>query len=134
VYKPGADNRVADALSCHGHLDELMAISAPVPSWLDAVKARYLSDVKAQDLLTKLALSDTSETHFTLQQGLLRYKGRLWVGNNLQLQHRILDAFHSFPMGGHSGFPATYQRIKQLFAWIGLKSLVQQFVSACLIC
>jgi hypothetical protein len=66
---------VVDALSCHGHPDELMAISALVPSWLDAVKASYLSDAKAQDLLTKLALSDTSETHFTLQQGLLRYKG-----------------------------------------------------------
>lgn len=74
VYKPGFDNRVADALSRRGPVVDLSAISAPVPSWLEDVKASYINDPKAQELLTKLAVSSTADPHFTLHQGLLQYK------------------------------------------------------------
>ena len=37
-------------------------------------------------------------------------------------------------IGGHSGIPVTYRRIKQLFAWPVLKSAVQKFVRSCLTC
>lgn len=39
VYKPGTENRVADALSRRGSQHELLAISVPVPLWLDEIKA-----------------------------------------------------------------------------------------------
>ena len=84
--------------------------------------------------MTKLAVSATSKPNFSLHQGLLRYKGRIWVGPDVILQQRIIMAFHSSPVGGHSGFPATYRRIKPLFAWTGLKSSVHQFVAACPTC
>ena len=74
--------------------------------------------------MTKLAVSKNSEPHFSMHQGLLWYKGRIWVGTDMILQHKIIEAFHSSPVGGHLGFPATYRRIKQLFAWTGLKSSV----------
>ena len=41
---------------------------------------------------------------------------------------------HDSAIGGHSSIPVTYRRIKQLFAWPGLKSAVQQFVRSCLTC
>jgi hypothetical protein len=44
-----------------------------------------LSDTKAQELLAKMAISSDADSPFTLQQGLLRYKGRIWVGNNQTL-------------------------------------------------
>ena len=125
VYKPGTDNRVADALSHLGHPEELSAVSAPVPSWLDAIIHSYNSDARAQELLTKLAVSENSEPHFSMHQGLLRYKGHIWVGTDVILQHKIIVAFHSSLVGGHSGFPTTYRRIKPLFAWTGLKSSVR---------
>ena len=84
--------------------------------------------------MTKLAVSENSEPHFSMHQGLLWYKGRIWVGTDMILQHKIIEAFHSSPVGGHSGFPATYRRIKPLFAWTGLKSSVHQFVTACPTC
>ena len=84
--------------------------------------------------MTKLAVSANSEHNFSMHQGLLRYKGRIWVGPDVTLQHQIITTFHSSPVGGHSGFPTTYRRIKLLFAWTGLKSSVQQFVAACPTC
>lgn len=37
-------------------------------------------------------------------------------------------------MGGHSGFPVTYSKIKKLFAWQGMKSQVKDFVQQCQTC
>jgi hypothetical protein len=134
VYKPGNENRVADALSRRGHESELHAISAPVPLWLEEIKDSYATDSKCQSLLSKLTVSPDADPHFKLQQGLLRYKGRIWVGPNAVLQHKIIEALHDSPVGGHSGIPASYHRIKGLFAWPGLKHVVQRFVQSCPTC
>lgn len=85
-------------------------------------------------MLSKLAVDASAVPGFTLHQGLLRYKNRLWIGNNPSLQTKLLQAFHSSPIGGHSGVPVTYRRMKQLFAWRGMKKSVLLFVQSCSIC
>jgi hypothetical protein len=40
----------------------------------------------------------------------------------------LIDAFHSTPMGGHSGVQATYLRINKHFQWKGLKVDVDNFM------
>lgn len=37
-------------------------------------------------------------------------------------------------MGGHSGAPVTYSRIKRLFFWPGMKAAVWAFVQSCSVC
>ena len=37
-------------------------------------------------------------------------------------------------VGGHFGMTVTYRRLKQLFAWHGMKLVVQSFVAACVVC
>jgi len=72
--------------------------------------------------------------HFTLEGGLIKFKDRIWLGSNTALHHKVLQALHGSAVGGHSGIPVTYRRVKQLFAWPGLKNSVQVFVSSCQIC
>lgn len=43
-------------------------------------------------------------------------------------------ALHDSGLGGHSGVHATYQRIRGLFSWKGLKKDVQQYVLSCETC
>lgn len=135
VYKPGTSNMAADALSRHPappvHLN---AISYSTPEWLSEVVAGYDSDPSSAKLLQELAVSPSSHPPFTLANGVLRYRGRIWIGCNNKLQQQIIQAFHDSPMGGHSGFPVTYAWVRKLFAWKGLKSAVKEFVSACTIC
>jgi hypothetical protein len=50
------------------------------------------------------------------------------------MHHKVLVALHTSPIGAHSSFPATYRRVKQLFAWQGLKKTVLQFVQSCEVC
>jgi hypothetical protein len=56
------------------------------------------------------------------------------VGDNKHIQLKIIQALHSSPIGGHSGFPMTYKKIRTLFAWPGQKVMIQQFVAQCSIC
>lgn len=133
-YKKGTTNLAADALSRNPCTSLILAISTCTPTWLDRLIAGYEEDKEAKQLLTELCLSPDNTKGFQLSNGVLKYKGRIWVGNNTLAQQHILQAVHNSGIGGHSGIQATYQRIKQLFAWPKLKQSVQKFVQTCTIC
>jgi hypothetical protein len=64
----------------------------------------------------------------------IRQGTRIWVGQNSALRTRLIAAFHSSALGGHSGSQVTYHRVKKLFVWPGLKRDVTQFVQQCETC
>ena len=117
MYKKGKDNLAADALSRVGHMMALQAVSQAQPQWLQAVINSYVTDARAQDLLAQLAVHSPNAQGYSLDQGLIRYHGRIWVGTNSAVQTQIINALHASAIGGHSGQQATYHRIKRLFAW-----------------
>lgn len=129
------ENRGADALSRRPHSGlELFGLSKGTPQWLLDVVDGYSHDPKAQQLLSELALKPSSTRPYSLQKGIIRYKGRVWLGANNSLQQRVVSALHDSALGGHSAFPVTYCRVKQLFAWPGLKKSVKDYVSSCTVC
>lgn len=83
---------------------------------------------------TKLSLTGSNDKRFSLEQGVIRLRGRIWVGKNATAQQHILQAMHASGIGGHFGILATYQRIKRLFAWPKLKHTVSDYVSTCTVC
>ena len=85
------------------------------PVWLQEVFNSYAVDSKAQQLFTRLAVSQPDEDGYSLHEGLIRHKGKIWIGANAGLQTKIIQAFHATPIGGHSGIQATYQRVQRLF-------------------
>lgn len=82
----------------------------------------------------RLTLATDEDKHYTMHQGVIRYKNRLWLPADSTLIAKILEAFHASPVSGHSGFPVTIRRIKSLFYWKGMKAQVKQFVQECEIC
>ena len=42
-----------------------------------------------------------------------------------------MSTLHDSAVGGHSGFPVTYRRIKSNFAWPGMKHQIREFVQGC---
>ena len=134
VYKKGITNKAADALSRRPQTSNSYAISEVQPRWLDTVVEGYQNDDKAKTLLSELSLQGFNNQGYSLHSGVIRHKGRVWLGNNKEAHQAILLALHSSAVGGHSGVSATYTRIKQLFAWPGMKGDVNKFVQACTVC
>lgn len=44
-------------------------------------------DPKAQQLITQLALAPVAGGKFTYQQGILRFRGMVWLGNNVKMHN-----------------------------------------------
>lgn len=135
-YKKGISNAAADALSRQHDGQVVAAISKVTPMWMENLQNGYVDDAHAQQLILELSVVSThsNDEGYSYVDGLLRYKDRIWVGNNSIAQAHILQALHSSGVGGHSGVRPTYERVKQFFAWPKLKQSVQKFVASCSIC
>jgi hypothetical protein len=107
VYRKGKENLVADALSRMNHLFVLQAVSVAQPVWLQEVLNSYTTDSTAQEILTRLAVNNLDQEGFSLDNGLIRYKDKVWIGNNSALQTKLISASHSSVLGGHSGAMPT---------------------------
>jgi hypothetical protein len=90
--------------------------------------------MKATSLLQELAILSTNDKGYSLTDGVIRYKNKIWVGTNSSVQTKLISSFHASAMGGHSGIQATYHRLKKLFHWQGMKMAVEEFVKQCQIC
>lgn len=108
VYRRGADNLAADALSRRDHQPELLAVSSAVHDWLDVLQQWYSIDKEAKALLQQLLLDGSARPHFQMRNGIILYKDRIWLGSNSELQLKVITALHNNPIGGHSGAPATF--------------------------
>lgn len=50
----------------------------------------YNEDPAAKQLLTELSLSASNDRGYSLDKGMILYKGHIWVGHNLRAHHHIL--------------------------------------------
>jgi hypothetical protein len=103
IYMQGAENHAADALSRVGHLMSIQACSEIQPAWMQEVVNSYVTDPDAQRRLVGLAIASPNEHGYELKQGLICFRGRIWLGANSALQTKLIAALHSSAVGGHSG-------------------------------
>jgi hypothetical protein len=94
----------------------------------------YQDDYQAQEILAKLSNLFDEVPRYTLQDGLIPYDGRVWVGASPALHIKLIAALHNSTVGSHSRVPVMYRRMKQHFAWTGMKSDVHEFVTSCPTC
>ncbi|XP_073357837.1 uncharacterized protein [Aegilops tauschii subsp. strangulata] len=100
-YKVGVTNKAADALSRRDQEEgsELAAVSVCRPSWLEAVAVSYRQDKAVQNKLEQLALDPASDADYSLQDGVIRYKGRIWIGADVEVQQSLIKALHDSAVG-----------------------------------
>lgn len=117
LYQKGEENVIADALSrreVKENEGQCYGITAVVPEWVKVVEKSYESTNWVQSLLTKLAIQTREEKGYSLANGLIRFQGRLVIGDDKELKEKILKSLHCSPLRGHSGIQATYHKIRQL--------------------
>ena len=129
-YKKGTGNSTADALSCWENSIELNAISEPVPRWLDSIKEEITTNPELQRLV-KLCENDEAVGPWSFRDGVLFFKGRIYLAADSPLIPTIIGEFHC---AAHEGKLKTMKCIKAVFYWVGLKRHVEDFVRSCDTC
>ncbi|XP_058757342.1 uncharacterized protein LOC131630580 [Vicia villosa] len=135
-YKPGKTNSVADALS-RRHTEEhafMFAISSTVPIFISQLQQYYANNMKGKDLIKKYQNDKKMQSLFQYRQGLLYFKDRIFLPDDLEFRASILKECHSTPSAGHSGLKPTLSRISATFLWPGLHKDVKSFVRCCSSC
>lgn len=57
-----------------------------MPSWLETLVDGYNEDPETKQLLQQLAVTSPNAQGYSLEARVIRYKGRIWVGQNLLAQ------------------------------------------------
>lgn len=80
----------------------IQVVSSVKRLWIQEVTNSYVTDTKAQELLRQLAIKSPNEQGFSVQQGIIRLGDQVLVGANSALRTKLIAAFHSSALGGHS--------------------------------
>ncbi|XP_073021562.1 uncharacterized protein [Primulina eburnea] len=69
-----------------------------------------------------------------VQDGILFYKGKLYLSSESPLCTSIIKEYHETPIGGHAGVARTLARVMANFFWSTMRQDVKEFVRRCSIC
>lgn len=94
----------------------------------------YEGDELAKTIIEGIATKDTQFDHYQYEKGLIKFDGKLYVGNQKYLRTQILWEFHDSAVGGHSGQEVTFKRLSQMFFWPNLRREVNEYIAACDVC
>ena len=90
-----------------------------------------MQDELADSIWEKISQGETQDYDLLLS-GLIRYKGRIYVLQKVDLRWKILDEAHKRKYTLHPEAVKMYQNLKSEFLWPGLKSDVTKYVAKCL--
>jgi hypothetical protein len=116
----GKTNRVVDALSRSTKLIHLVAISTCQSEIKTRVKSAQETNEFFRTVKTYLEQEPTRlkyDGYQLLNDGLLTYKGWLYIPNSNDSKRFIMDELHKIPYTGHPGYQKMITATKKLFYW-----------------
>jgi hypothetical protein len=128
-YKQGHDNRVADALSRQEE-GTLMALSAPIPHWIEPIQQEVLHDPDLQALAARIQ-QNKEVGPWRIQAGLIYFKNRIYLKAESPTAAPIIAEFHN---STHEGYHKSLQRIRSIFYWPHMQWQLRTFIRNCDIC
>lgn len=138
MYKPDAQNKVADALSrihClaleHEHDESFQNCQM---DFITKLKAQLEHDESFQRLLHNITTDLENHKEYQHSDGLVFYKGKLFITRDSPFKQLMLEEFHVSPMGGHNGIHLTFGRLQENIFWEGMRNNVITFIRNCVIC
>lgn len=135
-YKPGTENRVADALSRRPDKEQLLNIMLLAPSTLDreVLRQQVQTDPDLKRIWQQLEDGQESVVGYNLVAGTLCKDGRIVILPRSPFIPRLLEQFHASPIGGHEGVLKTHKRLISEVYWKGLRKDVVEYVKSCQVC
>ncbi|GJY74661.1 retrotransposable element Tf2 [Tanacetum coccineum] len=112
-YKKGNENMVVDALSRVNQSGELlqMAVSSVTSDVWEKVKASWKNDIDVQNLIQSLVDHSYKGNKYSWTDGVLKRKGKVVVGNDLELRKELIKYFHNEAIRGHSGVHVSTKKL-----------------------
>jgi hypothetical protein len=123
-FVKGKNNVVANALSRRTSIYAMTYVSV---DWKDRLVMEYARNQFACQVMD----GKVWDVNFRIIDGLIYYKGRIFLVPESAFKAKVLQACHDSPMAGHQGIGKTYMQVRESFSWKGLKEDVMSHVKEC---
>lgn len=135
-YKPGVDNKVADALSRKPQTEVFSQLTLQATHTIDitALKEAVKADKELSKLLQDIEQGCQKNGDFTVEDGVPYRKGCLVVPVVTPFIPKLLETFHTSVVGGHEGALKTFKRLTKEVCWTCIRSDVVKFIKGCQVC
>uniref|UniRef100_M1BR37 Retrotransposon protein n=1 Tax=Solanum tuberosum TaxID=4113 RepID=M1BR37_SOLTU len=144
-YKKRTKNRVVDALSRQFENGDtpgsnqpierqLLALSVVEPKWMLEISSSYEGDAHVEAMIAEVTTDQMRPHLYQYSSGVLKKKGKLFIGGTGELRHQLISIFHDSPVGGHPGQLGTFRKLAHVFYWPGMRQMVNTYVAACEVC
>ncbi|KAL3520317.1 hypothetical protein ACH5RR_018466 [Cinchona calisaya] len=108
-----------------------MVLTQVLPTWVPEVVGSYKQDDLAQNRIGELLLLPNGIPDWGYKNGMLKYKGMLYIDCTGEIREKLTKALHSSKLGGHFGIQASYIKAKSLCYW---PTVLNDFIEVTLCC
>jgi hypothetical protein len=105
---------------------------APIQEHIDLIDEILRTNRTATDLARACKLGQNSKGGYMLDNGLLKYQGRLVVLESVRTD--LITASYCSPATAYPGKSKTRELVKTRYYWLGMDCDIDRFVSNCHAC
>jgi hypothetical protein len=135
TYIKGTVNRVADALSQRPRIFSVLPLQTNLREKILTLQRDDDWYTEVKDFIGQNTMTVPRYEGYSLDSdGLLRFRGRIYVPPNDELRMLILSEAHRAVYMAHPGVTKMRADLKHLFFWKGMKANIVNFVARCLEC
>jgi hypothetical protein len=87
--------------------------------------------VKAMEELRKSVERGLVSEEWSEEQGLILYRGKVYVPKDMNLRRQLVEAHHDTPVAGHPGRWKTLELVTRNYWWPGISRYVASYVKGC---
>lgn len=123
---------MADALSRgHDGSPGCSGILVVTPTWIEEVIGSYKEDKETEVKIHSLLINAKFDPDFTYENGLLKHKGKIYIGAKWDIRSKLIQNLHGSPEGGHSCIHSSLYRAKHQFYWPRMNQEIRQVELQC---
>jgi hypothetical protein len=116
------------------HLESLRTYEMNIRERVKSAQETYAFFKTIKSYLEQEPAGLKYEGYQLLNDGMLTYKGRLYIPNCDDLNRFMMDELHKIPYTGHHGYHKMIITTRKLFYGLGLKKDITDYLAKCLEC
>ena len=129
---------VTDGNGNHEPQDPTTVPEDLLPSIEEAIREAQQGDAFVRDdlwILRRASRSSRAGSPWAKgPDGLLRYRGRIYIPRYHRIRYELLELYHNHPTAGHLGITKTFKRVSRHYYWDSMPKDIKTLVLECLIC
>jgi hypothetical protein len=130
-------NLVVYALSIRSHEMHVSAINMYMTYLKDKitkVENLYQHYLQIKENLQKGILQHKFKNYDLKEDGILLYRGNVYVPNSMEMENILLREMHNVPYAGHPGYHKSITTVRIQYFWTRMKKEVTNYIARCLEC